>query len=200
MGSRIMHALIANRIIDILHIKDRTSFLIGGIAPDAVTPKEASHFFTGDVMDYSRSIDFYGFIYKYNHVKNSEYILGYYTHLIADDIWLKGFYLPWLRNRMDHDPKVYNQYHHDFHLLNAKLLNYYNVAEELREHLSSKSAIIDLEEVSSADVVEFLPHVISDMDYTNNDLESPLQVFTFDQIIGYIETSVERGVLHIKQL
>lgn len=42
MGSRIMHLMIANGIAEKLSIKDKTSFLIGGIAPDAVTPKDLS--------------------------------------------------------------------------------------------------------------------------------------------------------------
>lgn len=39
MGSKIMHLVIANRIAECLSIEDRTSFLLGSIAPDAVSPK-----------------------------------------------------------------------------------------------------------------------------------------------------------------
>lgn len=88
-----MHVIIANKIADNLSIKDKTSFLIGGIAADAASQKDSSHFFKGDVKDYSRYIDYNEFVHKYGLNKNSDYILGYYTHLIADDIWLKGFYL-----------------------------------------------------------------------------------------------------------
>ncbi|CAM3856374.1 hypothetical protein PALA111701_29060 [Paenibacillus lactis] len=42
MGSRIMHLIIANEIADTLAIKDKSSFLIGGIAPDAVPTKDIS--------------------------------------------------------------------------------------------------------------------------------------------------------------
>ena len=55
--------------------------------------KTISHFFIGEVQDYSRSVDYKGFLNKYSSQVESLYILGYYTHLIADDIWLKGFYL-----------------------------------------------------------------------------------------------------------
>jgi hypothetical protein len=57
MGSRIMQLVIANRIAECLSIEDRTPFLLGGIAPDSVSPKDLSHFFKGEVQDYSRSID-----------------------------------------------------------------------------------------------------------------------------------------------
>ena len=99
MGSRVMHLVIANRIAENLSIEDRTPFLLGGIAPDAVAPKDLSHFFTGDVQDYSRSIDYKGFLDKYRSQAENHYLLGYFTHLIADDIWLKGFYLPWLKKQ-----------------------------------------------------------------------------------------------------
>lgn len=42
-----MHLVIANRIADDLSIKDKTSFLLGGIAADAVSPKDLSHFYKG---------------------------------------------------------------------------------------------------------------------------------------------------------
>ena len=36
MGSRIMHAIIANGIAEKLCIQDRTSFILGAVAPDSV--------------------------------------------------------------------------------------------------------------------------------------------------------------------
>lgn len=196
-----MHLIIANRIADELAIKDRTSFLLGGIAADAVSSKEVSHFFKGDVNDYSRYIDYDEFIHKYSsYNKNSHYLLGYYTHLIADDIWLKGFYLPWLKNRMDADKTMLNQYHNDFRSLNAKLLNYYGFKEQLSEALHGNGSIIETDEVKPSEVDEFVSYVISDMDYGREDLDQPLNVFTLQQIIGYIETSVDKGLICISSL
>lgn len=200
LGSRIMHLVIANRIADDLSIKDKTSFLLGGIAADAVSPKDLSHFYKGNVNDYSRDIDYTEFIHKYSFNKDSHFILGYYTHLIADNIWLKGFYLPWLKNRMEADENIFNRYHNDFRLLNGKLLDYYGFTQELRESLNKSGTIIDTEEVKSNDIKEFVPCVIGDMDYGSDELEQPLRVFTMEQIIGYIETSVDKGLIGIKSL
>jgi Zinc dependent phospholipase C len=105
-----MHLIIANQIAEKVLISDKSSFLIGGIAPDSVSPKDLSHFYIGDVNDYSRSIAYEKFIEKYSGSSNTEFILGYYTHLIADDLWLKGFYLPWLKNRMENDKEIFNKY------------------------------------------------------------------------------------------
>ncbi len=40
MGSRIMHVIIANGIAEKLSIHDKTSFLLGAVAPDAVHSKK----------------------------------------------------------------------------------------------------------------------------------------------------------------
>jgi len=197
MGSRIMHLIIANKIANSLSIEDRTPFLIGSVAPDAVTSKDESHFFKGEVRDYTRYIDYHGFLDKYCAHAESLYILGYFTHLIADDIWLKGFNLPWLRNRMEADKELYHEYHNDFRLLNGKLLEYYDVRDNLREKLRYFPAIIDLQEVSSKEVQAFIPYVLGDMAYEKDVvMNEKLNVFTFTQIVGYIETSVEIGLLN----
>ncbi|WP_333474093.1 hypothetical protein [Psychrobacillus psychrodurans] len=81
-----MHLIITNRIAESLLIEDRTSFLLGGIAADVVSTKDLTHFFKGDVQDYVRSIDYKGYLHKYNSQIEDLYILGYFTHLIADDI------------------------------------------------------------------------------------------------------------------
>lgn len=200
MGSRIMHLVIANRITECLSIEDRTPFLLGGIAPDAVSPKELSHFFKGEVHDYSRSVDYKGFLHKYSSQVESHYILGYFTHLIADDIWLKGFYLPWLKNRMEANQELFTMYHNDFQLLNGKLLEYYGFADELRKILRNLPTIIDLQEVKAKDVEGFIPYVLGDMQYDKEVINEKLNVFTFNQIIGYIETSVDKGLLNIKPI
>lgn len=193
-----MHLVIANRIAESLLIEDRTSFLLGGIAADAVSTKDLSHFFRGEIQDYSRSVDYKGFLHKYSSQVENLYILGYFTHLIADDIWLKGFYLPWLKNRMEENKEIPNLYHNDFRLLNGKLLEHYGFTNELRKMLSNIPIILDLEEVKSEDVEKFVPYVLGDMEYDKAVINEDLNVFTFNQIVGYIETSVDMGVLNIK--
>ncbi len=186
-----MHLVIANRIADNLSIKDKTSFLLGGIEADAVSPKDLSHFYKGDVNNYSRYIDYKEFIHKYSSNIDSHFIQGYYTHLIADDIWLKGFYLPWLKNRMEADKSIFNQYHNDFRLLNGRLLDYNGYTQQLSAAISKNGTIIETEEVKFDDIKKLVPYVIGYMDYGREELEQPLAVFTLEQIIGYIETSVD---------
>ncbi|MDP7977874.1 hydrolase [Bacillus multifaciens] len=203
MGSRIMHAIIADLVAKKLKIQDKTSVLLGGIAADAVhssDEKEISHFYTGSVKTYTRRIDYEAFLHKYKAYKDSPFILGYYTHLIADDIWLQGFYLPWLKNRIEHDPNLLSLYHHDFKLLNGKLLQYYDCDKSLFNTLNMNANLVCIDEVSEENIHSFKTLVFEDMMYPQQDLFESLQVFTMNQIIGYIETSLYKSVFHLEQL
>ncbi|PEZ02151.1 hydrolase [Bacillus sp. AFS018417] len=203
MGSRIMHVILANCIAEKLAIQDKTSFLLGGVAADAVhskNEKEISHFYTGTVKNYTRRIDYEAFLHKYKAYKNSPFILGYYTHLIADEMWLQGFYLPWLKNRIDYDPNLLSLYHRDFKLLNGKLLHYYDRDQNLFHILNKKSNLVDIEEVLEENIYSFKALVFDDMLYSQQDLSTNLQVFTLNQIIGYIETSIQKGVFSLEKL
>jgi hypothetical protein len=196
MGSRVMHSIINNEISSRMKIEDRAAFLLGGIAPDAVSPKDLSHFYKGNTDDYTRRIDYKSFLDKYRSKIHSPYILGYYTHLIADHVWLTGFYLPWLKNRMEKDEKVFPRYHNDFRLCNAKLSEHYCPVKFERNDMN----LPDLDEISSEQVSLFLPFVLNDFEYDKKDAEKPLEVFTFQQIVGYVETSVELGIAELKKL
>ncbi|GAB6610859.1 MULTISPECIES: zinc dependent phospholipase C family protein [Bacillus] len=203
MGSRIMHAIIANRIAEKLCIQDKTSFILGGVAPDAVhstKEKGASHFYAGTTKNYTRRIDFNSFFQKYKVHMDSPFFLGYYTHLIADDNWLSGFFLPWLKNRIENDETIAPMYYNDFKLLNAKLLHHYDKEQQLFSLLNQEVHIMDIEEVSKENVLAFRKYLFEDMLYPEQHLHEDLQVFTFNQIVGYIETVIEKGVFYINQL
>ncbi|WP_242225202.1 hydrolase [Bacillus cereus group sp. BfR-BA-01380] len=202
MGSRIMHLIIANCIAEKLAIHDKTSFLLGGVAADAVhsrNEKEISHFYTGTVKNYTRRIDYEAFLHKYKVYKDSPFILGYYTHLIADDMWLQGFYLPWLKNRIDYDPNLLSLYHHDFKLLNGKLLHYYDRDRSLFHILNMKASVVNVEEVLEENIYAFKSLIFEDMLYSQQDVFANLQVFTLNQIIGYIETSIQKGIFCLEK-
>ncbi|MCA0970202.1 zinc dependent phospholipase C family protein [Halobacillus litoralis] len=200
MGSRMMHLLIANRICEEAPIQDRTSFLRGSLAPDASRSKERSHFYAGKEEDYSRFILYDSFLKKYQHLQEHDFIKGYYTHLIADHLWLSGFYLSWLRNRMAVNDRVHSEYHHDFRLLNSKLLNHYGAREEVMEDLLNPVEGLPIDEVEEKEIEAFIPSALEDFQWQSSHLEEPLSIFTFDQIIGYIETAVDQSVQALNRL
>ncbi|MFC0300889.1 hydrolase [Virgibacillus soli] len=200
MGSWMMHVIIANKVAGKLPNRDKKALLLGGIAPDAVhgQSKVLSHFYEGDHENYSRNIAAETFYKKYGTYKDIDYILGYYIHLISDDLWLKGFYLPWLKNRMEHDKELFHRYHHDFQLLNGKLINHYKVDLRIFEDVENRK-IPDLEEVSAEQVKRLLTQVRSHWDNDGDISQNSLQVFTLEQIVGYIETSVEISMYFLNE-
>ena len=199
MGSRVMHAIIALKVAEALQIENKTEFLLGGIAADATSDKEASHFYTGSHEDYTRAIDYELFWEKYKARVDRNYILGYYAHLIADDLWLSGFYLPWLKNRMEANPELQTLYHQDFRLLNGKLAHHYDVKEVLMNTFEQQVELLDLDEVKGINTLKLAQYVIEDFNEMEQSLEQPLHVFTLNQIVGYIETSIQKSVYIIKQ-
>ncbi|WP_161485735.1 hypothetical protein [Gracilibacillus timonensis] len=54
--------------------------------------------------------------------------------------------------------------------------------------------------MKGADVEKFLPVVLGDMEYDKNVIIEQLHVFTFNQIIGYVETSVKLGLHKMKAM
>ncbi|MGM0778404.1 MAG: hypothetical protein ACQEXE_18060 [Bacillota bacterium] len=73
MGSRVMHSIINNEIASRMKIEDKAAFLLGGIAPDAVSPKDLSHFYKGNTDEYTRRIDYKSFLNKYRSKSHSPY-------------------------------------------------------------------------------------------------------------------------------
>ncbi|PLT30712.1 zinc dependent phospholipase C family protein [Peribacillus deserti] len=197
MGSRVMHAIISERILEEIEMKDKQLFFLGGMAPDAGT-KEKTHWYSGNEEQYTRIIDLSVFLKQYSGQKMSPFILGYFSHLIADEIWLNGFYLPWLSNRLKADPALLARYHEDFKILNAKLTDIYTF--QLPEYGASLSLVEEFPEgVTVQSLQSLLGELRRDLKFDLADIGKPLNVFTEEQIIGYIETAVEKSIFYINQ-
>ena len=59
---------------------------------------------------------------------------------------------------------------------------------------------MDIEEVSKENVLAFRKYLFEDMLYPEQHLHEDLQVFTFNQMVGYMETAIEKGAFYINQL
>ena len=202
MGSRVMHSIIAFKVAQELGLSNKAEFLLGGIAADATKDKETSHFYEGYHEDYTRKIDYEKFIQKYEDRATYDFILGYYSHLIADEYWLSGFYLPWLKNRMEADANILAQYHQDFQLLNHLLVEFYGLKKELTALFNQPMELIQIDEIEIENLWNLVANVLQDIniDSEQAQIQADLKVFTFAQIIGYIETSVEKSKYMIERI
>ena len=195
-----MHLIVGNEVSKRLSIKNRNLFLLGSIAADATNDKLSTHFYVGDLELFTRHIDYEAFIEKYKDIQDNDFILGYYSHLITDEFWMSGFYVPWLRNRIEKTSDIQSLYYKDFYLLNSKLLDYYKIQEEVEDIFDIPEKIDLVEEVLDENLNKFLEYIRDDLNYTREELQEPLKVFTIPQIIGYLETSIEKSVYKINQL
>lgn len=91
-------------------------------------------------------------------------------------------------------------YYNDFKLLNAQLLHHYDKEQQLFALLNQEANIVNIEEISRKNVLAFRQYIFEDMLYPEQHLHENLQVFSFDQIVGYIETAIEKGTFFIEQL
>ena len=200
MGSRIMHLIIANQVSKRLQIKERHLFLMGGIAPDATTSrkqKDLSHFQRGNLDDGTRFVDYQSFIEKYPAAVQDAFGLGYLTHLIADDVWLKQIYFKNdLKNRVDADPNLLERWHNDFRKLNGRLIENYRCFN-LKDVLASSGVPeISFDEIDMKDLQNFKEETVGDFTYERQDLLSELEVYTWQEIMDYIEAATD-AVVHI---
>lgn len=160
--------------------------------------KNASHFYIGELKQFSGKID-YEALYEKKNEEHQNYNFGYYAHLVADDLWLQGFYVPWLKNRIKEKPELLTAYHEGFKLVNAKLIKHYNLNERLVTLLKEPFKINNLQEVSREGVTAFIPFVLSDLQYDEATLRASLTVIIMEQIVGYIETAVKKSIVLVNR-
>lgn len=177
MGSHLMHLVIANEVLPHLPSVDRIQFLLGNLAPDATSDKASSHYYAGSHEDLTRRLD----IEHYWRDSDGEllsYRLGYYCHLVADEIWLQGFYKGWLKQVITVNPTKQAAYYADFDTYNATL------AERLG-HFSFQSLRDEADEVMDA----LIQKIERDMQMETS---GRYTMFLPHQLDGYVDTCVKR--------
>lgn len=112
MAGTVMHLVIADRLLDILHIENPSIFYCGNLAPDAIMARENyvrdmkthTHFKDGQTpfdfrlkenqeIYHKRLMAFYqDEICKQTDRKNKELYLGYLVHILVDELYLLNYY------------------------------------------------------------------------------------------------------------
>lgn len=195
MGSRIMHLVIGKRVSEELNMIDINDFLLGSVAIDWVFDKEASHYYSGVTAAFTRHIDFERFYNEYHHLR-TKFVLGCYTHLIADDMWLQGMYLPWLRYMIKTNEEDQGRYHQDFMKLNCMLIRHYGyegLLDTLTPHAEGTEEINTMSFGSFDKMINQLKLDVS------TSPQGELEIFRFHQIVAHIETAVHKIVTILKE-
>ncbi|MGI1807125.1 zinc dependent phospholipase C family protein [Exiguobacterium sp. TDN 0502] len=192
MGSRLMHAYIGQRLITSLPELDPARFLLGAVAPDArYDEKEQAHYYTGELASGTRAIDYEAF-WKDATSWDPSFRSGYYVHLIADDIWLRGFYMSWLRQAIIADASIGSKYHDDFKRYNTRIAPLVSWDEQALTEA--------LDELRMQSRWKALPHFIKDLEEDRRTvLQQEYDILLPLQLDGYIETAIERSIYHLAE-
>lgn len=196
MGSRVMHAIIAHEITKRIKFEDTDMFLLGAIAPDAYSDKEKTHYFTGDALQFSRRVDYSAFIDDFD-IALSDYHLGYYCHLIADEMWLQGFYSPWLKKLIEVKPEIQQSYFNDFQNLNALLQTEYSDIKDAYQSIKIPLNIPVICGITFDSMNNLMSAINADFNTTSQD---ELKVFRYDQISAHLKRAVDHCVYRLKSL
>jgi hypothetical protein len=189
-----MYLIVANYVATELGISDRGRMLLGAIAPDAASDKASTHF-KGQLHPYAlnRPIDCHRFVLKYRNRFSDAFFIGYLTHLVMDDVWTMKTDFSGFEARVKRNPELYHMYHEDLRLCNAKLSQVYPL-HEIHKTLLTAQDMPDIEEVKTREVLTYKQKAIADFDYPPQHLTQPLHLFTFEEMIHYVERSKSKAL------
>jgi len=132
MATWIAHLRIANNLIQKLNIQNHVDFIVGNIGPDCGVPNENWSKFDppGEISHWrskiNNQIDYEDFYRIFCTNNDSEFYLGYFIHLLTDDIWGNIIHNPKkdkYKNEFDKDQKFIWIMKKDWYDLDKRFLN-----------------------------------------------------------------------------
>lgn len=136
MGSRMMHYALGKVLADRLCTEDRESFILGCILPDALPPDKKrdinSHYIT--VFDdggykWFDSLQFYSEFE--DEIKSDPIYLGYYFHLISDNVFRQIFYIDLGLIKRRGEKSLFQEFYRDYNILNRRIADFYHLGKDL---------------------------------------------------------------------
>lgn len=207
MGSLMMHYCIFSELSKSLKV-NKNRFLMGMLSTDishlAKEPKNKSHFMTVDDNG-MRFVNYYDFYKKYKLKFNDYYFLGYFCHLISDDIWhnlrptVEVNILPPEERSV---AKV--KYLNDLRQLNSVIVNNYKLENNIpnigKLEVDEVMKSVEIDEIN----INLLPQILTQASQYFEDnpqiLDKPLELFTVDEIKEYINNSVTISLEKLAQI
>lgn len=193
MGSRIMHLAIAKGVLAHYHIP-RSPFEFGNLLPDAhcnKQAKKATHFLSQKLDFNHQLIDMQTFLRTYHGKLTEPVVLGYYVHLLADELWLQEMYKP----NMVKDNKIIKSkaksYYSDFAIFNKLLIESYDLHDKVTASTHPFTMIEDDQ------VQRILEDLKGDFSVTE---KGKLKIYTLESINAYINRATALAVTAIGRL
>lgn len=192
MGSRVMHYCISSLLSEALVIKDKSEFMLGGIAPDIHglmgVPKGVTHFKDRDVNGRG-FINYERFYNTYKAVIDEPFYLGYLCHLISDRVWLDFYF-----KKLEDVPTEQMNAKLQVAYLNGRIIKQYSLV--LHPHVIPT---INIEGYNTSYLPALLECMQKDFSMNEDLMNEPLELFHNDntEIIEYIHSSADRAASYL---
>lgn len=134
MASRTIHLAVAYELMVRLKIKDKQRFILGHILPDMIVgeyeyrlpAKKKTHFYT--LLENGRkTYNFFRFYDEYKDKLHDMLYLGYYVHLIEDNVFRQYLYYRVGLLKRRGEPELIDELYNDYRLLNPILIKRYGI-------------------------------------------------------------------------
>ena len=194
MPSRMLHFCITNEILKSIKI-DKNMFILGNLSPDAHDGTLSGNFsahYKKSQIEYP-VFDLKAFRNKYMSNGFNEFVLGYYCHIITDEIWSKSIYLEYFQCNEDEKNRRVEMCYEDYFTLNGIILEYFNLDKVLLKVPKQ----VPVEEV----VLEKLIQIVDSFynDFNCNNQCNKLSILDMQFVLDFIRTATDECLNAIRE-
>ena len=194
MGSRIIHFCVAIEILKRVDL-DENQFILGNLAPDAYNPNRGgsllSHFrIPEELMEYE-CVDLEKFKGKYSSHMSDHFVLGYYCHLITDNLWLKDAFKKYGNLGPDERSAAVKLVYSDYLVLNTILIDRF----KLVYRNFKPSVALHIDEIE----YDFLNALVENLrsDFNRKAISTSLIELNLYEILDFIKAAANECVRNI---
>lgn len=199
MPSRMIHYLIAEKVMEQVAMENRNRFIIGSLCPDMSRhddgTKNITHYF--EIHGDKKGGNWLRFVEQYREqMKQDELYLGILCHLITDMIWFHEIMEPSIRSKVKSKEERQEKYQYgykDFHRLNYILRKEFDLRYELEEDRN-----IELEGVHPELYDEVFDGLFKDFFLEPAAKKEELGIYTYDITINCISLCIEECVKAVR--
>lgn len=194
MGSRIIHYCVGNEILKRLKLEEH-QFMLGNLAPDAYSSELdgylVSHFrIPEEIMEFE-CVDLERFKSKYEHQITNDFVLGYYCHLITDNLWLKDAYKKYGHLGLEERNKAVKLVYKDYWVLNAMLIDKFRL-NLISFRITGHILIEEIDITFLNELVECLRN-----DFSKKSDTRELKELNYDEILQFIDDAANECIREI---
>ncbi len=202
MASRIIHLAVSERVAEHFGL-DLGRFNLGNLLPDlhdnTRESKAVSHFrIARELYEDAKTneyqyFDYDKFLQKYKRKMHDNLYLGYYCHLITDELWIQNVYIKYMRDK-DRKKRIdqQNNYYHDFSRLNQIVKEKYNLRMNV---VFEKAQISEIDDNKTSELKIALEN---DFKTKYDDLD--LLLFEYEDIINFVEDASNAIIENIENI